>query len=188
MHRKGLSELACRSRCINPSPLRVLGRGSSKAGFHSFTRVFFFLSAHTLSCQTLWAAGIPAYLFIYYPGALRMQPGLSFYYFILFFFYSEGDGGVLKLQQRQLLRALQGSRLGESHRPAPAKSAHWQLWPFGAVCMGCIKPNDVCLVFFFFSWQFFFFLNSDQYVQLPPLRPFAFLLRMLLFLFSQWLR
>lgn len=122
-----------------------------------FHQGFFFFSAHTLSCQTLWAAGIPAYLFIYYPGALRMQPGLLFYYFILFFFYSEGDGGVLKLQQRQLLRALQGSRLGESHRPAPAKSARRQLWPFGAVCMGCIKPNDVCLVFFFFFLAIFFF-------------------------------
>lgn len=52
-----------------------------------------------------------------------------------------------------------------------------QLWPFGAVCMGCIKPNDVCLGFS----NFFFFLNSDQYVQLPLLRPFDSLLRMLFF-------
>lgn len=50
-----------------------------------------------------------------------------------------------------------------------------QLWPFGSVCMGCIKPNDVCLGFANF---FFFFFNSDQYVQLPLLRPFASLLRM----------
>lgn len=55
-----------------------------------FHQGFFFFSAHTLSCQTLWAAGIPAYLFIYYPGALRMQPGLLFYYFILFFFLFRG--------------------------------------------------------------------------------------------------
>lgn len=45
-----------------------------------------------------------------------------------------------------------------------------------------------CVFFFFFFLVIFFFLNSDQYVQLPPLRPFASLLRMLLFLFSQWLR
>lgn len=42
--------------------------------------------------------------------------------------------------------------------------------------MGCIKPNDVCLGF-----SNFFFFSSDQYVQLPLLRPFASLLRMLLF-------
>lgn len=62
MGRKGLSELACWSRSINPSPLRVLGRGSSKDGFHSLTSAFFFV--HTLSCQTWWDASIPAYLFI----------------------------------------------------------------------------------------------------------------------------
>lgn len=64
-------------------------------------------------------------------------------------------------------------------REAPTNSSRArgrQLWPFGAVCMGCIKTNDVCLGF-----SNFFFLNSDQYVQLPLLRPFAPLLRMLFF-------
>lgn len=155
MHRKGLSELACRSRCINPSPLRVLGRGSSKAGFHSFTRVFFLCAHFKLSdfvgCRH-------SCLFIYLLSCCPKDAAMTFvllFHFI--FFYSEGDGVVLKLQQRQLLRALQGSRLGKSHRPTPAKSARRQLWPFGAVCMGCIKPNDVCLVFFLAN--FFFFLT-----------------------------
>lgn len=78
MDRKGLSELACRSRSINPSPLRVLGCGSSKDGFHSLTSAFFFV--HTLSCQI---GGLQAFLLIY---LLFWCPKDTMLTFVLIFF------------------------------------------------------------------------------------------------------
>lgn len=76
--------------------------------------------------------------------------------------------------------ALRGSPLGRV--TDFSRTAARQLWPFGAVCMGCIKPN----VLFSLPIFVFFLLNSDQYVQLPLLSPLASLLRMLPFSSPQW--
>lgn len=180
MYRKGLSEPACWSGCVNPSPLRVLGCGGSKDGFHSFTSGFLF--AHTLSCQTPGCKH--SCLFIYYFATIRIQWWLL-KTFILLFQWRQSSSKVVGALRG--LARIGGLSFGWEAPTNLSKAQGGQLWPFGAVCMGCIKPNDVCLGF-----SNFFFFSSDQYVQLPLLRPFASLLRMLLFSshnsWDEWIR
>lgn len=152
------SESPVRVRCIERVSLNRRARvdasirrlwecWGSKDGFHSFTSGFLF--AHALSCQTLGCKH--SCLFIYYFATIRIQWWLL-KTFILLFQWRQSSSKVVGALRG--LARVRGLSFGWEAPTNLSKAQGRQLWPFGAVCMGCIKPNDVCLGFS----NFFFFL------------------------------